>query len=160
MPAQNPADVIWVPPQRSTQALLATSVETLTIGGVWQAPGLDDKGTSGTRVAESALREIARLYEMAEPPAIEAFLGAHPVVVELLLEAWRHIDSCFAPAPQVRLELVQDPEDDAEPELFAYIRTSLSVEEALAKLRQFDDEWFLDRVHRVAGQLEFSVEFA
>lgn len=120
----------------------------------------DEKGKSATGTAKIALESIAEFYDVADPPAVEGFLRTHPVVAEVLLEARGYLSSIFGPAPQTCLELVTDPEDDGEPELFAYIRTALGVEEALARLRQFDEEWFLDHVHRVAGQLEFSVEFA
>ena len=139
----------------------STSVETLTIGGLAGTEVcIDEGGTPATKTPEAAVKNIGQFYDMADPPAVERFLRDHPAVVELLIEACRHLDLAFGPAPEMRLELVWDPEDGGEPELFAYVRTTLEVEEALARLHKFDEEWFLDHVHKVAGQLEFSIAFA
>jgi len=45
-------------------------------------------------------------------------------------------------------------------ELFAYIRTSLPVDEALSRLDKFDEEWFLDQLDRAGGRFNFNLEFA
>lgn len=139
---------------------LSTLVETLTIGGLAGTEvSIDERGTPATKTPEAAVKNIGQFYDMADPPAVERFLGDHPVVAKVLLEAWAQLVADFGPAPQACLELVTDPEDDGGPELFAYIRTTLDVEDALARLHKFDQEFFLDRLHRVAGDLNFDLEF-
>ena len=60
------------------------------------------------------------------------------------------------------LEVTFDPDSenpaDSE-ELFAYIPTSLPVEEALDRLHQLDQEWFLNQLHRVRGRVNFNLDF-
>jgi hypothetical protein len=59
----------------------------------------------------------------------------------------------------VTLEVVSDPEVEGVEELFAYILTSLPVNEALARLHRLDEEWFLDQLDRVGGRFNFNLEF-
>jgi hypothetical protein len=65
----------------------------------------------------------------------------------------------FGKSSQVLLELVKDPEVQDSFELFGYIVTYLSPEDAGNRLRQFDREWFLTQVHQAKGLLNFDVDF-
>jgi len=86
-------------------------------------------------------------------------LHTYPQLVEVLLEARLYLQKYFGPAPQVTLEVVSDPEVEGVEELFAYILTSLPVDEALARLDRLDEEWFLDQLDRVGGRFNFNLEF-
>ena len=57
------------------------------------------------------------------------------------------------------LEVIRDPEIGKDGELFAYILTPLSVQEAQARLDDLDDEWFLDQLDRIGDLLNFNLEF-
>ncbi len=104
----------------------------------------------------SQLKSIYRLRDEADTPG---FLRTYPVLIDLLLEAPIHLERCFGPNPQVVLEVVTDPESDDSEELFANIRTSLPVEEALERLNQLDDMWFLAQLGRTGGRFNFNLEF-
>jgi len=91
--------------------------------------------------------------------AVGRFLHTHPQLIEVLLEASVYLQKHFGPDPQVTLEVVSDPEVEGVEELFAYILTSLPVNEALARLHRLDEEWFLDQLDRVGGRFNFNLEF-
>lgn len=87
------------------------------------------------------------------------FLRAYLALIDLLLEAPLHVERYFGPDPHVALEVVVDPEANDSAELFANIYTSLPVEEALERLDQLDEGWFLAQLGRTAGRFNFNVEF-
>jgi len=90
---------------------------------------------------------------------VSLFLESHPFLVPLLLEAYSEIKSYFGLYPQVFLEVVSDPEVQGLVELFGYIVTRLTPEEAGKRLQGFDRTWFLNQLPRVKGLLNFDVEF-
>ncbi|MCX7707648.1 MAG: hypothetical protein N2204_06550 [Anaerolineae bacterium] len=108
---------------------------------------------------EEKLSQIRRIYGFRGEAEAVRFLRMHPALIDLLLEALPHVERYFGPHPEVVLEVVVDPEASDSEELFANIRTSLPVEEALECLNQFDEEWFLDQLARTEGRFNFNLEF-
>ncbi len=110
------------------------------------------------------INKIDALYTVAEADkeALFAFLADEPGVCDLLAEAHAWLERIFGRGFQARLQVVNDPEDeDGESEqLFAYLETFLPVEEALAKLDEFDEAWFLDALDRAGGKLNFNLAFS
>jgi len=105
------------------------------------------------------LHQLEEVYSLRDAAAVSGFLHAHPQIVEILLEAEAHLQKHFGPDSQIELAVVSDPEVEGEEQLFAYILTSLPVDEALARLDRFDEEWFLDQLDRTLGRLNFNLEF-
>lgn len=91
--------------------------------------------------------------------AVLHFVEAHPELNTLLLEAASALDRYFGPGQRATLEIILDPETENAPELVAHVKTSLSVPEALDRLDQFDQEWFLDRVRSVKGLFNVNLVF-
>lgn len=116
-------------------------------------------GNSIAITREAQLHQLEEIYSLRQPAAVRRFLRTHSQLVEVLLDAYVYLQRHFGPDPQVVLEVVGDPEVDDWDELFAYVLTSLSVDEALAQLDRFDEEWFLDQLDRIDGQLNFDLEF-
>ena len=58
------------------------------------------------------------------------------------------------------LEVIRDPEVRGLVQMFGYIVTALTPEEASERLQQFDRGWLLHEIHRARGVLNFDVEFA
>ena len=106
------------------------------------------------------LHRLEEIYSLRDAATVRRFLHACPQLVEVLLEARVHLQKYFGPDPQVTLEVISDPEAEGVDELFAYILTSLPVDEALARLDRLDEEWFLDQFDRIDGQFNFNLEFA
>ena len=105
--------------------------------------------------------EIERHYIIPEPESVFGFLRNNPGSSELLLQAYQKLNELFGPNPQIELTLVSDPEAiDVQQTLFGHIRTPLPVPEAIAKLDEFDETWFLDAMRYVDANLNFSLRFA
>jgi len=107
---------------------------------------------------EAGLLQLEDLYIFRRADEVRRFLTAYLELIEFLLEAYAHLQRHFGPDPQVVLEVVSDPEIEGSEELFTYIRTSLPVDEALARLDSLDEEWFLDQLDQVGRQFNFNLE--
>jgi len=104
-------------------------------------------------------RRLEEIYSFRDAAAVRRFLHTYPQIIDVLLEAHVYLQKYFGPDPQVVLEVVSDPEVEDMDELFAYILTSLPVDEALARLDKLDEEWFLDQLDRTNGLCNFNLEF-
>lgn len=105
------------------------------------------------------LHQLEDIYSLHNTAAVRHFLYAYPQLVEVLLDAHVYLQKYFGTEPKVTLKVVSDPEVEGMDELFAYILTSLPVDEALARLNRLDEEWFLDQLDRVDGRFNFNLEF-
>ena len=106
------------------------------------------------------MNEIEDTYSLNMTADIQMFLITHPVIIDVLLAAYPYLINAFGYPPQIRLEIVRDPEAAQVEQLIAYIITSLPVEQALAHLDQFDERWFLNQVDQVDGNFNFNLEIA
>jgi hypothetical protein len=111
------------------------------------------------RTLESEIRSLERLYTFRRQAEVSRFLERHSFLVPLLLEAYGEIGNCFGLYPHVFLEVVSDPEVQGLVELFGYVVTRLTPEEAGKRLQRFDRDWFLNQLPQVKGLLNFDVEF-
>ncbi len=105
------------------------------------------------------IEELREMYPFHSDTTVTSFLRVHPQLADVLLEARPRIEEHFDRGTPVQLEVVTDPENAGGDQLFAYIHTSLSVDEALARLDEFDEEWFLHQLPQVRDQLSFDLEF-
>ncbi len=96
-------------------------------------------------------------YISIEPSSVSSFLQAHQELISLLNEAYKELRKYFS-SEDLKLELVTDPEI-AEDRLFVYIFTSLSVTDALRKLDEFDEQWWLEQLDRANSLLNFNLRF-
>ena len=88
----------------------------------------DPRDPYDVRPAEFEVQDVVR------------FLKLHPQVVPLLIEARPVLARHFGPDTPVRLEVVIDPESEAEDgdaQLFAMIQTRLTPEKAMPSLDRF-----------------------
>jgi len=106
------------------------------------------------------LHKLEAAYSFRDALAVERFLGRHPQLIDLLIEAHAHVAEHFGPHVHVVLEVVADPESDTGDQLFAYISTTLPPGEALGRLDRIDEEWFLDKLDVAGGLFNFNLEAA
>lgn len=97
-------------------------------------------------------------YGFRDNDAVERFIGRHPELLPLLVDARRVIDTYFGQRTPVELEVFIDPEAPNETTLFVLIQTRLSTDEALRSLRSFDEEWWVHAIDRADGHLVISFE--
>jgi hypothetical protein len=97
-------------------------------------------------------------YILSKPSAVGNFLQAHQELISLLTEAYQELRKYFS-SEDLKLELVADSEIADERQLFVYIFTALSVTDALKQFDEFDDKWWLYRIDRANGLLNFNLRF-
>jgi hypothetical protein len=102
---------------------------------------------------------LERMYSFRNAEQIQAFLGKNPAVVPVLTDAYLKIGSYF-PSSQLFLELFRAPEVEDREYLFILIATNLTPDEALKKLSQLDEDWWLDAMYSVQGRVSLNVEFS
>ena len=106
--------------------------------------------------------ELARLYRL-DGEKVKGYLGAHPEIVDILLEARPHIESQFGHDVIVELRFPRD-EGDFEGELLAMIQSNLDADPALDRFDKLWDRWWGDASGRPESWplyigVEYSREF-
>lgn len=113
---------------------------------------------SKTLVPSTQLALLERQYTLRGRGEILQFLEKYPSLVELLLEAYSKIEQYF-PRSEVFLEVAHDPEATDGDELVASIGTTLKPREAVQRLNQFDDDWWLGASDASEGRFCIRLEF-
>ncbi len=108
---------------------------------------------------QSRFAALDRLFTVRNPSAVRRFIQAHPDLVDIVVEAHSQVQKHFGPGTRIALEVVRDPDAQDAEQLFAYIQTALPVDEALKRLDQLDEEWFLDQVDLVQDDFNLNLEF-
>ncbi len=109
-------------------------------------------------VNQAQLHKLEERYSFRDAAEVRRFLVAHPDLIDVLLEAQPYLEKYFGPEPDVVLDVVNDGETASWQQLFAYIQTSLSPDEALAQLDKLDEAWFLDQTDRVDDLFNFDLD--
>ncbi|MBC7259156.1 MAG: hypothetical protein H5T65_07895 [Chloroflexi bacterium] len=141
-------------PRASTDSSLFLAAREFQRSGTWL-----ERGASIVRDSELQVQGISTLYDFVRRDEVVQFLGAYPFLAPLLIEARRKIAEVFGHASRVVLEVITDPEAPADRELFAFVQADLPPDEALQKLNQLDQEWWLDKIDEAQGKLCIHVEF-
>ena len=109
---------------------------------------------------DERMASLADLYRFDDREAVTGFIYRHDFLVELLIEARKHIRTHFGPDTPAALEIFYDLDDEhEEPELLALIETTLPAEEALMQLDRLDEAWWLDTVPRSQFILTITLRF-
>ena len=125
----------------------------------------DDIAEAGQAMAQSTLkhpkavlRELERDYQISDEEEFLAFLERYPSVAPLLFDIRSNIRRFFDEDP-VRLEMFYDPEwPEDGPKLVVNIQTHYASREALDRLHQFDDAWWIKSRSKIDAPLMVSFE--
>lgn len=96
-------------------------------------------------------------YAVRGPLQVTSFLLRYPSLTGIVAEAQSRIAEHF-PQADLILEVRSDPEVTRE-QLFIFIRTDLTPDDALDSLELLEDDWWLDALPEVAGRLCINLEF-
>lgn len=104
-------------------------------------------------LANLDIESLENLYDFRQKTEVLDFLEKHPFLIPLLLEAHPHIRQHFPDAP-LFLQYITDPEIDY-PQLAVYIDRpeELNAEEAIDKLENIDDDWWIDAEPKSQGKM-------
>ncbi|HEV2991538.1 MAG TPA: hypothetical protein VG759_24090 [Candidatus Angelobacter sp.] len=103
------------------------------------------------------LRELSKKYAIANYVQVGEFLSKKHSLEPLLAECYSNVTKFFG-HPRLRLELFSDPEG-SQTKLFVIIPTDLPVKAARQKLRELDENWWLDASARSGGDLNIDLEY-
>ncbi len=123
------------------------------INEIWQ-----DTGASVLSASSIDIQYIEELYVFRNLDEVRSFLGKFPAVVPILADAYVKIGNYF-PSSQLFLEVFKAPELDDDEHLFILIATNFTPDEALKKLSELDDDWWLGAMYSVEGRVSINVEF-
>lgn len=113
----------------------------------------------GAHPAETWIDLLHDLFTVNNYSEVVRFLTQNLFLLPLLLEGRGELESRFGRGVQIRLEVVQEPEAEADRELFVIVRSAgLEPSEALRRLAKFDDEWWYEASRSARCQLTFDVE--
>lgn len=113
----------------------------------------------GAAVAAASDGQLEGFFENLDEE-VRSDLFEKPHLVSMLREIANVVPDYFGSEVGLSLQVVRDPEDGEDGELFVLVETSLPPDEALAKLRAFDEEWWFDRLRSVGGQITVTLEYA
>ncbi|NEP42081.1 MAG: hypothetical protein F6K35_23805 [Okeania sp. SIO2H7] len=108
--------------------------------------------------SEADSDRLKQFYTFRDSKRVVQFLEKHPFLLPLLLEAPKQINTFF-PGDELFLEVAIDPEaaSPEDNELFLLIVTNIDPEEAVEKLWEFDDKWWLKASDKSRNKLEISL---
>jgi hypothetical protein len=94
---------------------------------------------------QAIMSQLERDYQLDHEADILAFLERYPAVAPLLFDIRSNIRRFFGEDP-VKLEMFYDPEwPEDGPKLVVNIQTRHASQQALDRIRRFDDEWWLKK---------------
>jgi hypothetical protein len=109
----------------------------------------------------SKVDELEKVYRLADADKVKAYLGDHPEMIDLLLEARPHIESQFGPGAIVELRLPRNEDGDFNGQLLAMIQSGLEADPALDSFDRLWDRWWGNASGRPAAwPLYIGVEYA
>ncbi len=113
---------------------------------------------SGAFLTSGFISELNRLYEFRDDRVVR-YLEKHPPLASVLKEAHERIRKYFGQDARVVLDAIKDSEMDDNERLFAFVQTNLSADDALDRLDELYEQWWLDRLSMVQPKMSIDVEF-
>lgn len=110
-------------------------------------------------LAESSIDRLLQWYEFRDDSAVRTYLTNHPSLHKPLEEAHERICKYFGPDTRIVLDAIKDSEMDNNERLFAFVQTELSADDALDRLDELYEQWWLDRLSTIQPKMSIDVEF-
>ena len=89
---------------------------------------------------------------------VNEFLATQPQLPQFLQAAWPILAKHFGKEIEVVLELIPYPYAVAQDELVGWVQFAGTIQDGLAKLDKFVDEWFLEHMEETNHRFNFNVE--
>jgi len=102
---------------------------------------------------------LEQLYSLRKRSEVMKYLANNFFLFPFLQDVYEQIRSYFGKSGQPILEVVTDPEAIEDQELVIFIHTTLSADEAIERLEQFDEQWWLNAPVNIRKKLCIDVEF-
>lgn len=109
-------------------------------------------------VPENERLSLDKIYIYRKKEEVLNYLGTNNYFENLLIEAFTKIEDFF-PQSKLFLEVVCDPEEENSEHLVLFIKTSLTPVEAINRLNQLDEQWWIDASSKTECTLSINLEF-
>lgn len=124
------------------------------LGEIYSSLIVDDSSLILTII----LNEITKKYIIHNKEEVSDFLYRHQELFLILLEAEKKIKEYFFNG-QLSLKIITDPEIANWETLMITIHTQLEVDQAFDRLKQLDNDWWLDVFAQVGNKLNIHIDF-
>jgi hypothetical protein len=114
------------------------------------------KGETAPTFIEASL--VFPRVSYRNPAAVTAYLARYPEIEDFIQAAWPALAECFEGPIEIVLEVLTYPDEAIHEELVGWIQSTDDIDEGLAKLDRFEDEWFLDHMAEVGSKFNFNIE--
>jgi hypothetical protein len=104
------------------------------------------------------LDKIYKKYIVDNQEEVSDFLYKHQELFLIVLEAEKKIKQYFL-NDKLSLKIITDPEIANWENLIIIIQTKLDVDQAFDKLKQLDNDWWLDVFYLVGNKLNIHIDF-
>jgi len=117
--------------------------------------GLEHQLQEQDREFDLSIKTLVRMYMFSDRREVTAFLRSNRTVVPLLIEAFPHFNRSFNGTPLLLEVMAEESESRTINALAMWwgIR-----EEARARLRSFDNSWWLENVGKANGRVVFDYQ--
>ena len=118
-----------------------------------------DESNNVVSFAEERLGKLEHQYEFRNSPAVKEFIRKNEYLTELLLEARQRIREYFGPDVSAALDVIREPGAKNGGRLFVLILTTLRPKEAVSRLEELDQGWWLDVILAARGKLTIDIDY-
>lgn len=118
-----------------------------------------DESNNVASFADERIGKLAHQYEFKNSPAVKEFIRKNEYLTELLLEARQRIPEHFGPDVSVALDVIREPDTKNGGRLFVLILTTLRPKEAVSRLEELDQSWWLDVLSAARGKLTIDIDY-
>ncbi len=108
---------------------------------------------------QSNISELSKLYLFSDDGEVKRFLLRNQFLIEVLKEIPTQICNYFGNNQAISLRVSYDPDSFGSSDLWVDILTTLSAQEAIPLLDEFDEQWWLENMNRVSGELNITLKF-
>jgi hypothetical protein len=125
----------------------------------WQDYGISLRTIPRTRLVELATLDTGfGDCVLRNPSEIKSFLKGNLALVSLIKNSFKYIRQIFGHNTNIELELIRDAESPTGEELVVFVQTPLRPEEALSKLHELDELWWIEASGKSNGRVSIHIE--
>jgi len=121
------------------------SINNFSVGAIYDhSISTSDSVINWLAVNPALVFNLDQEIEIKNPIEIRKFIELHPEI-DVYIKRAKEIIQLYFPNSKLSLEIIADPEsENGIEEVFLYIHTNISTEEALSRLRSIYDGVFID----------------
>ena len=109
--------------------------------------------------ADEQITSLRERYEFRDDATVQDFLGENPFLFHLLVKAHDRIREHFDSNTPVALDVLREPDAANGGRLFILILTELRPKEAVSRLDELDQGWWLGELSAAQGKVTIDIDY-